>query len=30
MTAKEHMKWTAAAEAYEDLAAEIAERIDEE
>lgn len=30
MTAKEYMKWTAAAEAYEDLAAEIAERIDEE
>ncbi len=30
MTAKEYMQWTAAAEAYEDLAAEIAERIDEE
>ena len=30
LTAKEYMKWTAAAEAYEELAEEIAERIDEE
>ena len=30
LTAKEYMKWTAAAEAYEELAEEIAERIEEE
>ena len=30
LTAKEYMKWTAAAESYEDLAEEIAERIEEE
>ena len=30
LTAKEYMKWTAAAQAYEDLAAEIIERLGEE
>lgn len=30
LTAKEYMKWTVAAEAYEELAEEIAERIEEE
>ena len=30
LTAKEYVKWTAAAESYEDLAEEIAERIEEE
>ncbi|MGN0597397.1 MAG: ParA family protein [Ruminiclostridium sp.] len=30
LTAKEYMKWTAAADAYEELAEEIAERIEEE
>lgn len=30
LTTKEYMKWTAAAEAYEELAEEIAERIEEE
>lgn len=30
LTAKEYMKWTAAAQAYEDLAAEIIERLDDE
>ena len=30
LTAKEYMKWTAAAQAYEDLAAEIIERLGDE